>query len=143
MSNETEDEAISMLLKRYYLREDLQKEFPEVKGGDYQRLIDWAIGVAGKIIEDGDNDKLSEYKEQYLKLQKKPLIDWKALTKEEEGILEKKMVWIFGSPRSGSTWLATQLLKNPENIVWDEPYIGVHFTINREYQIKREDYIFS
>ncbi len=52
------------------------------------------------------------------------------------------MVWIFGAPRSGSTWLGTQLLKIPENIIWNEPYLGVHFRIMKS-DFKRTDYIFS
>jgi len=43
------------------------------------------------------------------------------LSEEEEEQLERKMAWILGSGRSGSTWLGTQLLNHPENVIWDEP----------------------
>jgi len=46
------------------------------------------------------------------------------LTEKEEKILEAKMVWIFGSIRSGTTWLGRDLLRNPSNVYWHEPYIG-------------------
>jgi len=36
----------------------------------------------------------------------------KELEQIEEEILEKNLVWIFGSPRSGSSWLALQLLSH-------------------------------
>jgi len=56
--------------------------------------------------------------------------DYKApifqLSEDDEKRLEEKLVWIMGSPRTGSTWLATQLLNQQNNIIWDEPYIGRH-----------------
>ncbi len=61
---------------------------------------------------------------------------------EEEALFEKKMVWIFGSPRSGSTWLGKQLLNHPENIFWNEPYLGVHFAIKSSH-VNRNHYLFS
>ena len=48
------------------------------------------------------------------------------LTNEQENILEKNMVWIFAPPRSGTTWLGSQLLVHPKNIIWFEPWIGFH-----------------
>lgn len=143
LNNKNEENAINQLLKRYYLREDLQKEFPEVRYGDYQRLIEWAVGVTFRTITDDDYDELYGFRDIYTKLKSKTLVTWNPLSENKEAILERKLVWIFGSPRSGSTWLSTQLLKHPDNIIWDEPYIGVHFNVNRLYQIEREDYIFS
>lgn len=40
--------------------------------------------------------------------------------------LERRIVWIFGSPRSGSTWLARMLAEHPGVVVVDEPLIGRH-----------------
>jgi len=65
------------------------------------------------------------------------------LTEEKENILEKKLVWVFGSPRSGTTWFALQLLKHKANVHWDEPFIGWHLDANREFQRERGDYFFS
>jgi hypothetical protein len=48
------------------------------------------------------------------------------LSENDEGILERRMVWLFGAPRSGTTWLATQLLAHPDNVTWNEPFIGYH-----------------
>ncbi len=61
------------------------------------------------------------------------------LTSIEERDLEKKMVWLTGSGRSGSTWLGTQLLNHPENLIWDEPYIGNHFASVSDWQTNRGD----
>ena len=44
----------------------------------------------------------------------------------DENILESKMTWIFSPPRSGTTWLGSQLLKHQDNIIWFEPWIGLH-----------------
>jgi len=71
------------------------------------------------------------------------------LTWEWENILEQKMVWILGSIRSGTTWLGKQLLKHEQNIIWNEPYIGLHLNAgeilsNPEHlENERPDYFFS
>jgi len=49
-----------------------------------------------------------------------------SLTKQEEDNLEKNIIWIYGSPRSGTTWLALRLLNHPKNVIWNEPLIGFH-----------------
>jgi len=67
----------------------------------------------------------------------------KQLTEEEEDILEKKIVWILSSPRSGTTWLAQRLLRNKSNVHWDEPLIGWHLNIHRDWHTSRDDYVFS
>jgi len=59
-----------------------------------------------------------------------------SLTEKEENILEQNMVWIFGTPRSGSTWLCTQLLKNKEIKIWDEPWIGHNLAYIRSFGIQ-------
>lgn len=45
------------------------------------------------------------------------------LTESDEEILERKIVWIIGSARSGTTWLSRDLLNCPENYFWNEPKI--------------------
>jgi len=45
------------------------------------------------------------------------------LDPKEESILERNMTWIFGMHRSGTTWLAKQLLSH-QTLVWNEPIIG-------------------
>lgn len=49
-----------------------------------------------------------------------------SLTPIQENQLEKRIIWIFGAPRSGTTWLGPRLLEHPPNIVWNEPWIGFH-----------------
>jgi len=65
------------------------------------------------------------------------------LTTEQENTLEKKTIWLFGAPRSGTTWLGTQLLIHSENLIWAEPWIGFHLgtldfdgskDINKKYE---------
>ncbi len=46
------------------------------------------------------------------------------ITGEQLNELEKKLIWVFGSPRSGSTWLANDVLKY-KALVWNEPLIGL------------------
>ena len=70
---------------------------------------------------------------------------------EQEKSLEKNLVWIFASPRSGTTWLSNQLLRY-QTLAMDEPYIGYHLaSINffqgnpkiHESHEKRNTYFFS
>lgn len=68
----------------------------------------------------------------------------KPLTQDQENILESNLVWIFGSIRSGSTWLGTQLLKHESHVIWPEPYIGWHLDSIRDWHYGNEDrYFFS
>ena len=68
----------------------------------------------------------------------------------DETTLEKNLVWIFASPRSGTSWLGNQLLDyNTKSM--DEPYIGHHLESvgiaqNRkkfiDFHKQRNDYFF-
>jgi hypothetical protein len=40
--------------------------------------------------------------------------------------LEKRLVWIFGSPRTGSSWLMKLLSESPEILTIDETYLPLH-----------------
>ncbi|HUS50584.1 MAG TPA: sulfotransferase domain-containing protein [Candidatus Paceibacterota bacterium] len=75
------------------------------------------------------------------------------LTIEDEEVLEKNLVWIFGSARSGTTWLADQLLSFNTKII-NEPHITEfldmsahhkHPEISRSYDEfkKNPNYFFS
>ena len=59
------------------------------------------------------------------------------LSESKEKKFEEKLVWITCSVRSGSTWLTTQLLNHPENIIWDEPYVVNHFAMVRAWESRR------
>jgi hypothetical protein len=39
---------------------------------------------------------------------------------------DEPLLWIFGSPRSGSTWLLKMLAESPDVAPFDEPLIGLH-----------------
>jgi len=49
----------------------------------------------------------------------------KILNENEEDELEKNLVFILGSTRSGSTWFGLQLLNHTETIMWNEPNIAL------------------
>jgi len=55
-----------------------------------------------------------------------PMLD--ELTPDQETKLEKNLVWIFGSARSGTTWLGRQLLSFNTNSV-NEPHITEHLAM--------------
>ena len=50
------------------------------------------------------------------------------LSKEQELTLEKNLVWLFGSPRGGTTWVASQLLSY-QTIIINEPHIDEHLAM--------------
>ena len=45
----------------------------------------------------------------------------------EEGIKPESIVWIFGSGRTGSSWLAFMMGALPEHSRWTEPLVGYLF----------------
>jgi len=53
------------------------------------------------------------------------------LTTSEEEIMERNMIWIFVTARSGTTWLARDLLNHLVNVLWFEPQIARHVGIPR------------
>ena len=59
------------------------------------------------------------------------------LTEEQETNLEKKLVWVLGTPRSGSTWLTMGLLDHEQNVIWNEPFIGKIFQVAKETVISK------
>jgi ubiquinone/menaquinone biosynthesis C-methylase UbiE len=59
--------ALTTLLEVYSQRNDLKEAFPEAGTGDYQRLIRWAAGVAGKQWSESSYGTLWEYGEWYVK----------------------------------------------------------------------------
>jgi len=116
-------------------------------------------------FEDLDNLKFIEIKDQKNKsddITNFIIPKMISLTEEEENTLEKKIVWLMGSPRSGTTWLGSQLLSHVDNYNWLEPWIGFHIGtpitsligigvkktpkyLSRLYDIQRSnpDYFFS
>ena len=98
-------------------------------------------------IVEANQDVPENFDDPHLVSIKKP----KELSKEQESILEKNLVWIFASPRSGTTWLGTKLLSH-KTFIMDEPKIGYHLRnldalMNSEQNIpslkKKNDYFFS
>jgi len=64
-------------------------------------------------------------KEQFANLNDFMINNYRELTSEEELILEKNLVWIFASNRSGTTWMARGLLSY-DTYIMNEPLIGYH-----------------
>jgi len=72
------------------------------------------------------------------------------LSVEQELMLENNLVWIFGSPRSGTTWFGTKLLSHKTHVM-DEPKIGFHlkklpkytFMHKKNSSNKQKNYFFS
>jgi hypothetical protein len=56
------------------------------------------------------------------------------------------IIWILGSPRTGSTWLSRILGELENHSVWNEPHFGVilarNYIVNKEHLI-RKDFILS
>ena len=53
----------------------------------------------------------------------------RALLPAADDALESRLVWVLGSPRSGSTWLSSLLRASPRVVRVDEPGIGVHLGV--------------
>jgi hypothetical protein len=47
---------------------------------------------------------------------------------EASQTIESRVVWLFGSPRSGSTWLMQMAAQHPSIAVMNEPTIGYHLS---------------
>jgi hypothetical protein len=39
----------------------------------------------------------------------------------------ERIIWIFGAPRSGTSWLAWMMRDLPRHLMWNEPYVGAMF----------------
>ncbi len=59
------DAALAALLAVYESRPDLQEVFPEARGGDYARLVDWAAHVTGEHWRDSARSFLSSHAAWY------------------------------------------------------------------------------
>lgn len=63
------------------------------------------------------------------------------------GVRAENVVWIFGSGRSGSTWLRSMMEEMDRHVVWEEPLVGCLFgefyERAHEGQLHRPDFILS
>lgn len=72
--------------------------------------------------------------------------------------LERRLTWMLGSPRSGTTWLASLLTRSIDAVLIDEPLIGAHLAVQmssvssvpdpadlmvHQASSHRRDYVFS
>jgi hypothetical protein len=64
------------------------------------------------------------------------------------GIKPENIIWIFGSGRTGSTWLGGMMGGLRNHSVWNEPYVGevfgsAYYLRSWDWQREREGYILS
>ena len=63
------------------------------------------------------------------------------------GIIPENIIWIFGSARSGSTWLRNMMKELAHHQLWEEPLVGQLFGDFRnrvpEVELRRHDFIMS
>jgi len=74
-------------------------------------------------IDHNKEENFDETRDLRIQLQKE-------LSDDEESGLERNLVWLFASPRSGTTWLGLELLSFQTHTM-NEPNIGRHLGINR------------
>ncbi len=75
-------------------------------------------------------ESADELKENYCLTSDYSIPKLKELSHEEEFSLERNLVWIFAAPRSGTSWLGTQLLSF-QTLSLNEPQIGLHIGIRQ------------
>lgn len=51
----------------------------------------------------------------------------RSMDRRDGGVDPAKIVWIFGSGRSGSTWLRRMMGEMPGHKIWEEPMVGALF----------------
>jgi hypothetical protein len=73
----------------------------------------------------GKNRELEETRRQLAELRSR-LTEGGAGT-EAGGVNPENIVWIFGSPKTGSTWLSWMMEELEGHAVWREPYVGQLF----------------
>jgi len=54
------------------------------------------------------------------------------LSEDQESVLEKNLVWVFGSPRSGTSWLALELLSH-NTLSLNETHLTEHISVHNGY----------
>lgn len=74
-----------------------------------------------------------------------PVPHWKerASGKRPSGVRPENIVWIFGTGRTGSTWLAAMIEEPANQQVWFEPRIGALFGAQKLDRFGGEFFIFS
>jgi Sulfotransferase domain len=87
----------------------------------------------GEIPVEGDQARKLRQAEQQIEKQRQEIEDLRAGIAESVngleggGIRPENVVWIFGTARSGSTWLAFMMEELEGHAVWREPYVGELF----------------
>lgn len=71
-----------------------------------------------------------------------------AISNPERRVNPENLVWIFGTARTGSTWLARMLSGMPKHVFWNEPWIGdllgnLSGRNPWDYHLTRKDFIFG
>ena len=102
------------------LRVELERQLGEARGelaSRDQRLEEAHRKLEGKDLELTSKDQeLAELRARLLRG-----------GTETGGVKPEKVVWIFGSGRSGSTWLSSMMGDVEGHTLWDEPWVGALF----------------
>jgi hypothetical protein len=71
------------------------------------------------------NRRLAKQKQQIVALRAR--LAKREVGVEAEGIRPENIVWVFGSGRTGSTWLSAMMKALPDHARWNEPNVGALF----------------
>ena len=82
----------------------------------------------------------SENVEEYDKFTEFKVPSFSPLSEQEENNLENKITWLVAPPRSGTTWLGARLLNHVDNIIWHEPWLGLHLGLLRGALMPAKDF---
>jgi hypothetical protein len=107
----------STLVLRAVLEDDTRAPIATIRTrvsrpGTRYRPVAWALAPAGSP----GKDRASQSR------RRKP-----APAAEPAPFPADRLIWIFGSPRSGTTWLGSMMGDVPGHVVWDEPLVGALF----------------
>ena len=98
-----------------------------------QRIFEAARDLRASLSPSGENRYLARrlrHAEQQIKRQNQELKELRAnIVKsvhdtEYHGINSENVIWILGTARTGSTWLASMMEELEGHTVWREPYVG-------------------
>ena len=84
--------------------------------------------VRGKIPdlqkEKARSEELQQARERTRRQDGQLVMESSETNPEPSGINPENVVWIFGSARTGSSWLARMMAGLPRHVWWNEPYVG-------------------
>ncbi len=101
------------------------------------------VGLSRGEVQEPE-DKTLEQVRQQLVSQDRKIAELQAKLAGEgasvgaDGVKPENIIWIFGTPRSGSTWLGRMMSELDRHALWDEPRVGELFGL---FLTERENYL--